>query len=321
MLITVAIPCYKSSKTIRPVVEGIFSEFASHPGYDCQIVLVNDGSPDQGQTWQVISALAREDSRITAVDLAKNFGQASAKMAALPHVRGDILIYMDDDGQHDPAGIFRLVEAVEAGADVAIAAFQGKQHSGFKRFTSWLNSEMLRITIQKPKELHTSSFAAYNRFIIEKLQTYESPFVSMFAFILQHTRRIVNVPMEHRARMEGQSGYTLKKLFKLWADGMFCFSTVPLKLIMLGAICCALAGGLLLIASLVLAILSMGAATCLILGVVFLLAALILMSQSLLGEYIGRMYMTQNQMPQYSVREVVTTCVNTEGVQREPVLQ
>lgn len=321
MLITIAIPCYKSSRTVSSVVDDLRSEFTRHPGYDYQIVLVNDGSPDQGETWRTISALANNDKKITAVDLSKNFGQASAKMAALEHVDGDILVYMDDDGQHDPAGVFQLVEAVENGADVAIAAFQGKQHSGFKRFTSWLNSEMLRITVQKPKELHTSSFAAYNRFIIDRLKTYNSPFVSMFAFILQHTRRIVNVPMEHRARMEGQSGYTLKKLFKLWGDGMFCFSTVPLKLIMLGAVCCGGLGGCFLVASLILALLSMGWQTCLILGMMFLLGSVILLSQSLLGEYIGRMYMTQNQLPQYTVREVISAESESEGVKLEPVLQ
>ena len=131
MLITIAIPCYKSSRTVSSVVDDLRSEFTRHPGYDYQIVLVNDGSPDQGETWRTISALANNDKKITAVDLSKNFGQASAKMAALEHVDGDILVYMDDDGQHDPAGVFQLVEAVENGADVAIAAFQGKQHSGF----------------------------------------------------------------------------------------------------------------------------------------------------------------------------------------------
>lgn len=321
MLITIAIPCYKSSRTVPLVVDDLRSEFSRHPGYDYQIILVNDGSPDQGETWRTISALAKKDPGITAVDLSRNFGQAAAKMAALEHADGDILVYMDDDGQHDPAGVFRLVEAVENGADVAIAAFQGKQHSIFKRFTSRLNSEMLRITVQKPKDLQTSSFTAYNRFIIDRLKTYRSPYVSMFAFILQHTRRIVNVPMAHRARVEGQSGYTLKKLFKLWGDGMFCFSTVPLKLIMLGSVCCGGLGFLFLLSSLILSILSMGGQICLILGTMFLIGSLILLSQSLLGEYIGRMYMTQNQLPQYTVREVISAEPESEGANLEPVLQ
>lgn len=305
MLITIAIPCYKSSKTLPVVVEGLKAEFRNRPEYDYQLVLVDDCSPDGGETFRTIQSLAQEDPKIVGVGLSKNFGQASAKMAAVEYVQGDILVYMDDDGQHAPADVFQLVKAVEDGADMAIAHFQGKQHSGFKRFTSWLNSELLRITIHKPKDIHTSSFAAYSRFLVDLLKSYKSPYVATFAFLLQHTNRIVNVPLEHHKRMEGESGYTLKKLFKLWGDGMFSYSTVPLKLVLIAGVCCLGAGVAFLIAALVMAILGAKAQTVLIVGVMFFLAGVVLFGQSLLGEYIGRIYMTQNQLPQYTVRQVV----------------
>lgn len=305
MLISVAIPCYKSSKTVPKVVEDIRKEFHKHPDYDYEIILVNDGSPDQGATWAAISEIARKDSRIIAINLAKNFGQAAAKMAALQHVSGDVLVYMDDDGQHDTAGIFSLVKEVENGADVAIAAFHGKKHSAFKQLASRMNSELLRVTIQKPKDLQTSSFMAYSRFIVDILKPYNSPYVATFAFILQHTRQIVNVPMEHQKRMEGESGYTLKKMLKLWSDGIFSFSTVPLKLIFSAAAVSTVIGALLLLLTVVFALSGLSTQTALIVGVVFFLGGIILCSQALIGEYIGRMYMTQNQLPQYAIREVV----------------
>lgn len=305
MLISVAIPCYKSAKTVPKVVDNICKEFTKYPDFDYEIILVNDGSPDQGATWAAISAMARNNPQIISINLAKNFGQAAAKMAALQYASGDVLVYMDDDGQHDPAGIFSLVKEVENGADVAIAAFYGKKHTAFKRFASWLNSELLRVTIQKPKNLQTSSFMAYSRFIVDILKTYNSPYVATFAFILQHTRQIVNVPMEHQKRMEGESGYTLKKLFRLWGDGIFSFSTVPLKLIFCAAVASTAIGVLLLLMVLVFAAKGLSIQTALIVGIVFFLGGIILFSQALMGEYIGRMYMTQNQLPQYSVRCVV----------------
>jgi undecaprenyl-phosphate 4-deoxy-4-formamido-L-arabinose transferase len=303
MLISIAIPCYNSTRTLPPVVEGIRSAFAAHPGYDYQLILVNDGSPD-GTTFSVISQLCDEDPRIIGVDLARNFGQASAKMSALPYVTGDILVYMDDDGQHPAEGIFALVEAVEQGADLAIAAFQHKKHSAFKRLTSWLNAEMLCLTIQKPRDIQTSSFAAYSSFLIERLRLYRSPFVSMFAYVLQNTRKLVNVPMPHQERLEGSSGYTLKKLLKLWSDGLFSFSTVPLQLIGMMSTLCAGLGILSLLVSIVLAVLGKAAGVTVLLGALLLVGALILFSQSLLGAYLGRIYLTQNQQPQYVVRTV-----------------
>lgn len=214
MLVTVAIPCYKSAKTLPHVVADIQNQFSLHKEYEYQLVLVNDGSPDQDATFQTIETLCREDPRIVGVELSKNFGQAAAKMAALRYVQGDVLVYMDDDGQHDARGIFPLVQAVEAGADMAIAEFHGKKHTLFKRFTSWLNTEMLCLTLQKPKNIHTSSFAAYSKFLIERLKEYDTPFVSMFGYVLQHTRKIVNVQLEHHERLEGQSGLYAEKAFE-----------------------------------------------------------------------------------------------------------
>ena len=305
MLVTVAIPCYKSAKTLPHVVADIQKQFSLHKGYEYQLVLVNDGSPDQNATFRAIETLCKEDPRIVGVELSKNYGQAAAKMAALPYVQGEILVYMDDDGQHDAQGIFPLVHAVEDGADMAIAEFHGKKHTLFKRFTSWLNTEMLCLTLQKPKDIHTSSFAAYSSFLIARLKEYHTPFVSMFGYVLQHTRKIVNVPMEHHERLEGQSGYTLKKLFKLWSDGIFSFSTVPMQLIKLfGGASCVLAM-IMWICAIVMAVLGKPAAVWAVLGFISFLGGLVFFALAILGAYIGRMFLIQCEQPQYAVRQVM----------------
>lgn len=305
ILVSVAIPCYKSAKTLPYVVEDIQKQFAQQDEYEYQLVLVNDGSPDGGETSRVIDELCRRDTKIIGVELSKNFGQAAAKMAALPYVKGQILVYMDDDGQHEARGIFPLVKAVENGADMAIAEFREKKHTLFKRITSWMNTEMLRLTLKKPREIHTSSFAAYSAFLIEQLRGYHSPFVSMFGYVLQHTKKIVNVPLEHHERLEGQSGYTLKKLFKLWSDGVFCFSTVPLQLIrILGGVSCAL-GIVLWICAIVIASIAKASFVWTVLGAMFFLTGILLLAMSILSEYIGRIFLAQSQQPQYAVRTVI----------------
>lgn len=303
MLITVAIPCYKSAKTLPFVVDGIRAEFRSHPDYDYQIVLVNDGSGDR--TFDVISELCKKDSGIVGIDLSKNYGQASAKMAAIPYVKGEILIYMDDDGQHDSSGIFSLVHAIEDGADVAIADFQQKKHTAFKRVTSYLNTEMLRIFIDKPKEIHTSSFSAYNSFMIRHLRNYNSPFISMFSYVLQFTRRIVNVPVPHHERIEGTSGYTLKKLFRLWSDGIFSFSMVSLRWFFAAASFFLLVGVLCLIGGIVAACLDVSPVLLVLLGVMLLLTGFVFVGFGVIGEYLGRISLASNGIPQYAVRSVL----------------
>lgn len=303
MLITIAIPCFNSSKTLPMVVKEIKSAFEIHSEYDYQIILVNDGSPDN--TFQIIRNLCAEDPKIIGIDLARNFGQASAKMAAVPHVRGDVLIYMDDDGQHDASGIFLLAKAVENGADMAIASFPHKHHGLFKRFTSWLNSEILRITIQKPKDLHTSPYAAYSKYLIERLKEYKSPFVSMFGYVLQNTKKVVNVELPHRDRLEGKSGYTLRKLLRLWSDGVFSFSMVPLRLAEGMSLFSFIIGFILIVASIVVACLGRSWGSLLVAGSVFGVGGILMLLIAILGEYIGRSYLMTSGTPQYAVRSIL----------------
>ena len=94
MLITIAIPCYKSSKSLPFVVEQIQTEFSRQTEHQYQIVLVND-SPDHHETRHTIEDLCAADKRIVGVELSRNFGQAAAKMAAIPFVEGDVLVYME----------------------------------------------------------------------------------------------------------------------------------------------------------------------------------------------------------------------------------
>ena len=116
MLISIVIPCYYSEKTIRKVVELTIAEFEENPGYECEFVLVNDGSTDG--TFDEIRALAAEHDNICGVNLMRNFGQHNALMAALHYTKGDYSLGMDDDMQTHPSQIFKLVRKMEEGFDL-----------------------------------------------------------------------------------------------------------------------------------------------------------------------------------------------------------
>ena len=303
MLITVVIPCYNSSKTIRFVVDEIREVFQKETQYDYQIILVNDSSPDE--TFEVIKALCNEDTRIIGVDLSRNYGQASAQMAAIQYIKGEIAVFMDDDGQHPADELFKLIEKVESGYDLVYAHFVAKKHSFFKKITSWLNSKVLEATNRKPRGIHISSYFAISSIAIEGLKKYHSPFPSIGGYLLQITRKIANVEVKHRERREGTSNYNLKKLLRLWIQGLTNFSIVPLRLASVVGMSSATAGILfgiiLIIRKLINPNIYVGYTS--MMATLLLIGGLIMIMLGLLGEYIGRIYILLSNMPQYNVRE------------------
>ena len=305
MLISIAIPCYRSAKTLPIVVERIKDTVKRREGCDYQIILVNDNSPDD--TFQTILELCREDKKIVGVDLSKNFGQASAQMAAIHYINGDIAVFMDDDGQHPPEELFKLVDKVLEGYDLVYARFAHKKHSLFKRITSKLNTKMLEAMNRKPKGIALSSFFALSRFSIETLLQYKSPFPSIGGYLLQTTKRIANVDVKHQERLEGKSNYTLKKLLLLWLQGFTNFSIVPLRFAsVLGMISAALGfiiGVILIIRKLIEPAIAVGYTS--MMAVLLFVGGLIMLMLGLLGEYIGRIFILLSNTPQFLVRNVV----------------
>ncbi len=304
MLISIAIPCYKSEKTIPKVVEEIRGVINSADGYDYQIILVNDYPFDN--TFSVIKKLCDEDDKITGVNLSKNYGQSAAKMAAIPYVKGDVLIFMDDDGQHPADGIIPLVEKIKEGYDVVYAHFASKQHSRFKKFTSNIHNKIAEFNGTKPKGVHISSFYAISRLAVDSYANYKSPFPSLMGYLNTVAGRTTEIEMTHRERIAGSSNYSLKKLLKLWFTGFTNFSVMPLTAIaVLGSVIAGagfVLGLYLVIHKLIDSSIAAGYTS--IMSVLLLLGGLILIALGLIGQYIGRIYMTVSNMNQYFVREV-----------------
>lgn len=305
MLISVAIPCYKSEKTIERVVDEIRAEITKKDGYDYQIILVNDYPFDN--TFSVITKLCEQDSKIVGVNLSRNFGQASAKLAAIPFVKGDVLVFMDDDGQHPAEGIIPLAEKVMEGYDVVYAYFKNKKHNAFKRITSKINAKISEMNGTRVKGVHVSSFYAISRFAVDSYENYTSPFPSVMGYLNTLVGKVTEIEMPHRARLEGHSNYTLKKLLKLWLTGFTNFSIVPLHMIAFLGIAIAIIGFVsgvgVVIAKLFNPAMAAGYASTM--SVLLFLGGLILLALGFIGEYIGRIYMTLSNLKQYSIRTVI----------------
>jgi undecaprenyl-phosphate 4-deoxy-4-formamido-L-arabinose transferase len=305
-LVSFVIPCYRSANTIGGVVQEINQTMATLPEYEHEIVLVNDCSPDN--TFQVLSELAAAQSNITAVDLAKNFGQHAAIMSGLSHTRGDYIVCLDDDGQTPANEVGKLLAKLEEGYDVAYASYGGhKQHSPFRNFGSWVNSKMTEIMLGKPHDLSLTSYFAAQRFIIDEMLRYENCFPYVMGLVLRSTKNICNVPVNHRQREQGRSGYNLGKLLSLWMNGFTSFSIKPLRLATYVGSLTAIAGFIYAIIIVIRyftihqAPLGWSSTTALLL----IVGGIILLVQGLVGEYVGRIFMCVNASPQYVERKVV----------------
>jgi undecaprenyl-phosphate 4-deoxy-4-formamido-L-arabinose transferase len=299
------IPCYRSAKTVGAVTAEIVGTMAKLSRYDYEIVLVNDCSPDE--TFAVIRELAAKDRHIAAVDLAKNFGQHAALMCGMRRARGDCIVCLDDDGQTPADEVGKLLEKLEEGYDVVYASYADKQESGFRQFGSFVNRRMTEIMLGKPKELELTSYFAARRFIVDEMLRYEHCYPYVMGLVLRSTKRICNVPVSHRAREQGRSGYTFSKLLGLWMNGFTSFSVKPLRIATYSGAFLALVGFLYALVVLVrrftVNLAPVGWTTTTIL--ILIIGGVNLLLLGLVGEYVGRVFMCVNVTPQYVEREYI----------------
>ena len=303
--VSFVIPCYRSEHTVAAVAAEIEKTMAALPRYTWELVLVNDCSPDG--TFRVIRELAEQDARITAVDLAKNFGQHAALMCGMRHTDGDVVVCLDDDGQTPADEVGKLLEKIDEGYDVVYASYQVKQENGFRRFGSDVNRRMTEIMLSKPKELELTSYFAARRFIIDEMLRYEHCYPYVMGLVMRSTKRICNVPVQHRARETGSSGYTLSKLLGLWMNGFTSFSVKPLRIAAYAGAFTALLGFVYALVAVIryltVHMAPQGWTTTTVL--LLIVGGLNLLMLGLVGEYVGRVFMCVNATPQYVEREVV----------------
>ncbi len=302
--ISFVIPCYRSENTLEAVVSEIEKTMSGIGAYDHEIILINDGSPDN--TWGTIKTVAKKyGDKVTGINLAKNFGQHAAIMAGLNAVNGDIVICLDDDGQTPADEAGKLIAAIENGADVAYARYGHKQHNLFRNFGTAMNEWMASVMIGKPKELYVSSYFAARRFVVDEMVKYEGSYPYVIGLVLRTTRNIVNVDVNHRKREIGESGYTLSKLFALWINGFTAFSIKPLRIATVSGFVFAFFGFLYgiytVIKKLVYPVAPMGFAA--LMSAVMFIGGMLMLMLGMIGEYLGRLYISQNKNPQYVIRE------------------
>ena len=307
MLISFVIPCYRSEKTLPNVVKTIEDTVKNKEGFTSEIILVNDCSPDN--TWQTIRELTEQYDNVKGIDLAKNSGQQCAILAGLRYSKGELVAVSDDDGQTPIETVFTFYDKMQEGNyDVVCANYVSRgKRSLFRRLGSMANDALVKICLEKPDDINTSVYFLAKRFVVDEMIRYNNAYPHMEGLLLRSTHNIGNVELVQKAREEGSSGYNLRKLLGLWVDGLTTFSIKPLRVATFLGVLLAFIGFLiviiLVIEKFVRGDIMLGWTS--LIATNILIGGLILMVLGVPGEYIGSIYLSLNQEPQYIIRTVI----------------
>lgn len=302
------IPCYRSERSIRRVVEEIDSIMAMRNVISYEIVLVNDCSPDG--TWSVLKELAREDKRRVCVNLAKNVGQHGALMAGFSRCSGAFVVTADDDLQTPLDGLWEMRDKLDEGYDVVSAKYSSREGfslvrrlgTAFNRATNrWLSES------KEAGQIRVSAFLLMRRFVVDEMLRYTGPFPYVTGLVLRATLNIANVDLSQRGRAYGQSGYSLVKLIKLWLNAATAFSLKPLRIADVFGTIFASCGFLFAIFIVIRKLLhpEIAAGWSSTISVIFFIGGIQMVMLGIIGEYLGRIYLSINGSPQYVIREVL----------------
>ena len=303
-MISIIIPVFNSENTIEILVNNIVQTLGEH--YKFEIILINDASKDSSE--EKCKKLLDEYSSIVLYSLSKNVGEHNSVMAGLNKCTGDYAVIMDDDLQHSVDSLLELIKfgiKEKNNFDVVYTYFDNMKYNFFRNLGRKFNNFIANLLLDKPKFLYLSSFKLINRFLITEIVKYKSPFTYIDGIILGITSRIGRIKVEHSQRAYGKSGYTLKKLLQVWSSMFTGFSIVPLRLSLI-------LGSMLSILGFIFALLTFieriidntvpsGYAAMIIIVTIF--SGVILIALGLLGEYVGRIFMSLNKKPQFTIRD------------------
>jgi len=303
MQLSIVVPVYKSAdclgeltRRVADALKGTFDSF--------ELILVNDASPDQ--SWQAIETLVGEYDFVVGINLRKNAGQDGALMAGLREARGDAVVIMDDDLQHDPADIPALTARLRDGFDVVYAAFDRKKQAPWKNLGSWFNGLVATWLLKKPAAAYMSPYKAMDRDVVAEIIKYDGPFPYVDGLVFTSTDSFAEIPATHHPRFAGKGNFTLLRSLAVWLRLATSFSAIPLRLVSLtGAILALFAflAGAYFLAEAAIEGRSVEGWLSLIVGV-FFLGGIQLIGIGAVGEYVARMYLTLSKRPQFIIREI-----------------
>ena len=304
-LYSIVVPVYNSEHTLEELYTRIKNTFDNTINEPFELILVDDGSKDR--SFEKMQELRERDKRVKIVQMAKNFGQHPALLCGFSFVKGDFVITMDDDLQHPPEEIPKLINVMNErdDVDVIIAKYEGRHHGLIRRLGTRLSVYATSKMLHKDKDLEITSFRLIRRFIVDAILGMNVRLPQIGNLLVSTSNRIINVPVKHDARKYGKSGYTFSHLVHELVHDIISNSAFPLIVIRdLGIIS--------FIISIILAIYYLikyftlgtpveGFTTLVLLITAF--SGLILLGIGVIGQYLMNILDEARKMPNYTIRK------------------
>jgi undecaprenyl-phosphate 4-deoxy-4-formamido-L-arabinose transferase len=271
-----------------------------------ELVLVNDCSPDR--SWDVICDLARENSWIRDINLMRNYGQHNALLCGIRAARYEVIVTMDDDLQHPPEEIPKLLAKLAEGYDVVYGTPEQEQHGLGRDLASWFTKLALQNVMGAEIARQVCAFRAFRAQVAKAFEQYEGSFVSIDVLLTWGTNRFTAIPVIHKQRKQGTSGYTFRKLMTHAMNMMTGFSTMPLQIASLVGFIFTAFGFVVLAYVLVRYFLNGNPVPGFpfLASIVAVFSGAQLFALGIIGEYLARMHFRSMQKPPYVVREAET---------------
>ena len=307
-LITIIIPAYNEEETLPDIISRLTKLAKRIDNYDFEFLFVNDGSRDH--TSDLLSSFAKQDPRVSYINLSRNFGKEIAVAAGIDHAQGDAAVIMDADGQEPPEVIPKMIKWWEQGYDDVYAKRNRKKDSAVRRFTSHTYYRTLQKATRVPIQIDTGDFRLLNRRCLEALRQFRESSrqnKALFSWIGYHKKEIT---YDQSDRTAGQTKWKFgllspgNSLINLAIDGFTSFTTIPLRLITVAGMVISLLTFIYIIIILFQALLGVpriGGFNTLLIAVLFL-GGIQMLSLGIIGEYIGRIFIETKGRPLYLIQ-------------------
>jgi undecaprenyl-phosphate 4-deoxy-4-formamido-L-arabinose transferase len=300
--ISVVVPVYNSQDTLKPFVARLKSTL-EHCTDVFEVILINDGSQDN--SWQVIKELVDSYEFAKGLDLMRNYGQHNALLAGIREVKYDIIITIDDDLQHPPEEVLKLLEKLNEGYDVVYGTPQIEQHGLWRDVASQITKMTLRSVMNVEIARNVSAFRVFRTCLRDSFSDYRAPHPSIDVLLTWGTKRFAAVPVKHMPRQEGTSNYTFLKLITHAINMLTGFSILPLRIASFLGFAFTLFGFFVLVYVVGRYLISGTPVPgfSFLASVIVIFAGVQLFALGIIGEYLAKMHLRLMDRPSYAIRE------------------
>lgn len=303
--ISVVIPVYNNQNSIAALVKSLVEHLS--PVFSHEIIMVDDGSSDN--SWSEINTLVSSNKNTIGIKHKINYGQENAKMAGLRKAKGNFIVFMDADFQHNPKDILELHKKCTAGYDVCYANFTNRNTFLIKNIGSWIYNFFATRLLNKPKGIYLSSYNMMAKNISEKVASYTTPLLNIDSIVLLHTKNISQINTLALKSQNTKKNYSNKKLFQLFFILLPGFSTKPLRVALLSGIVISLLGLLIIGFKAIIYSCDIGNSIKIPLSffqsLMLFFTGLLFLFLGIIGEYIGKIYILLHGAQQYEIEKTI----------------